>query len=280
MEIKGKTVVLTGANGGIGASLAHKLARAGAALVLVGRDENSLRLLHQVLPSCIKHHVVVCDLQHSVDMDRLLDFCLRLPTGVDMLINNAGISDFAFVSASDSAVTKALIELNLTSPITLTAALLPTLLRSPDAAVINIGSVFGGIGYPGFAVYGASKSGLRTFSQALRRELADSTVRVLYVAPRATRTAMNGSRVVAMNKALGNTMDPPEAVAEAIMQRIQKGRWSALTIGLPERFFLVLNSILPRIVDIALRRQLPRIRQYSRAPVVPSKTHFSNAETL
>lgn len=266
MKLEGKTVLLTGANGGIGSSLAHELAAGGCALILVGRDEISLARLRQVLPFSSRHRVVVSDLQSDSGVQSLVAYCRQLSGGLDILINNAGMSDFSFVSTSDKEVTRALIELNLTVPVTLTAALLPDLLKQPEAAVINVGSVFGSIGYPGFAVYGASKAGLRTFSEGLRRELADSTVRVLYAAPRATRTPMNSSRVVAMNQELGNTMDTPETVAAAIVNRIKAGRWSALTLGWPERFFVWLNAVVPRLTDAALRRQLPRIRQFARVP--------------
>ncbi|MDP2283898.1 MAG: SDR family oxidoreductase [Pseudohongiella sp.] len=280
MNVNGKTIVLTGANGGIGSALAQQLAGAGATLVLVGRDEAALEQVRLTLASPQRHPVLVCDLQHHSGLQRLLDFCKALPSGVDVLINNAGMSDFAFVSASDPDVTRALIDLNLTVPMTLTSALLPHLLTKPEALVVNIGSVFGSIGYPGFAVYGASKAGLKVFSEALRRELADSTVRVLYVAPRATQTPMNSKRVIAMNEALGNTMDPPIKVATAILSRIQSGRWSALTIGWPERLFVVLNSLLPRITDSALLRQLPRIRQYSRLPTNVSSKKVTDSNLI
>jgi len=129
-------------------------------------------------------------------------------------------------------------------------------------------------------VYGASKAGLKVFSEALRRELADSSVRVLYVAPRATQTPMNSTRVIAMNEALGNAMDPPIKVASAILSRIQAGRWGALTIGWPERLFVVLNSLLPAVTDSALLRQLPRIRQYSRLPKNVSNKKVSDSNLI
>lgn len=277
MDINGKTVLLTGANGGIGSALAKQLASAGATLVLVGRDECALELLRSTLPSQQRHHVLACDLQQAHGVEQLLAFCNTLPSGIDILINNAGMSDFAFVAASDPDVERAVISLNLYVPIALTTAFLPRLLARPEALVINIGSVFGSIGYPGFAVYGASKAGLRVFSEALRRELADSTVRVLYVAPRATQTPMNSSRVVAMNQALGNAMDPPEKVATAILNRIHTGRWRALTIGWPERLFVVINNLLPGITDSSLRGQLARIRQYSRLPASTSGKNLSDS---
>lgn len=280
MRLDGKTVLITGANGGIGSCLAHELAGSGAALILVGRDEVSLRRLRQALPFSSLHRTLVCDLQSPSAVQSVVDFCQSLPQALDILVNNAGMSDFTFVSSADADVTRALIELNLTVPVTLTAALLPQLLTRPEAAVINIGSVFGSIGYPGFAVYGASKSGLRTFSDALRRELADSSVRVLYAAPRATSTPMNSTRVVAMNQALGNAMDAPEKVAAAIISRVKAGRWSAMTLGWPERFFVVLNNIFPRMTDAALRRQLPKIRHFSRVPGVAANNQFSEREAV
>lgn len=280
MRLDGKTVLITGAGGGIGSCLAHELARSGAALVLVGRDEVSLTRLRQALPYSSRHRTLVSDLQSLSGVQSVVGYCQGLPNGLDILVNNAGMSDFSFVSASDSDVTRALIDLNLTVPVTLTAALLPSLLARPEAAVINIGSVFGSIGYPGFAVYGASKSGLRTFSEGLRRELADTRVRVLYAAPRATRTPMNSSRVVAMNEALGNVMDAPEKVATAIVERIKAGRWHAVTLGWPERFFVVLNNIFPRITDAALRRQLSKIKHYSRMPGGCKKNQLSEREAV
>ena len=267
MKLAGKTVLLTGANGGIGSCLARELATDGAALILTGRDEPSLRRLQQTLPEPGRHQVKVVDLMSATSVHSLVKSCQERTGNVDILINNAGMSDFSFVASSDSEVSRALIELNLTVPVTLTASLLPALLRRPEAAVINIGSAFGSIGYPGFAVYGASKSGLRTFSEALRRELADSGVRVLYAAPRATLTPMNSSRVVAMNKALGNAMDDPETVAAAIAERVRKGQWGEISFGRPERFYAMLNRIFPRIIDLAMRQQLQKIRHFSRVPV-------------
>lgn len=267
MKLAGKTVLLTGANGGIGSCLARELANDGAALILTGRDEPSLRRLQQTLSEPGRHQVKVVDLMSATGVHSLVKSCQERTGNVDILINNAGMSDFSFVASSDSEVSRALIELNLTVPVTLTASLLPALLRRPEAAVINIGSAFGSIGYPGFAVYGASKSGLKTFSEALRRELADSGVRVLYAAPRATLTPMNSSRVVAMNKALGNAMDDPETVAAAITARIRKGQWGDISFGRPERFYAMLNRIFPRIIDLAMRQQLQKIRHFSRVPV-------------
>ncbi|MBU1458221.1 MAG: short chain dehydrogenase, partial [Gammaproteobacteria bacterium] len=98
----------------------------------------------------------------------------------------------------------------------------------------------------------------------LRRELADSHVKVLYIAPRATRTAMNSADVVAMNDALKVEMDDPQEVARQIVHAIATER-KELYLGWPEKLFVRLNGLLPRLVDQALRKQLPVIKRFARA---------------
>ena len=104
---------------------------------------------------------------------------------------------------------------------------------------------------------------MRGFSEALRRELADTEMKVLYIAPRATRTSMNSAQVVAMNDALNVAMDDPLQVADQVAQAIIRER-EELYLGWPEKLFVRLNSLLPRVVDQALRKQLPIIQRFAR----------------
>ena len=161
---------------------------------------------------------------------------------------------------------------NVTATLQLTHLLLPLLRQQPRALLVNLGSTFGSIGYPGFAAYCASKFALRGFSEALRRELADSQIKVLYIAPRATRTAMNSADVVAMNDELKVEMDDPQEVARQIVHAITAER-EEFYLGWPEKLFVRLNGVLPRLVDQALRKQLPVIKRFARAeqpqPPVP-----------
>ena len=94
------------------------------------------------------------------------------------------------------------IEVNLLAPMLLTQSLLGRLLREPEAVLVGIGSTFGSIGYPGYAGYCAGKFGLRGFLEALAREHADADLRVLHVAPRATRTSMNPAAAEALTSVL------------------------------------------------------------------------------
>jgi short-subunit dehydrogenase len=198
--------------------------------------------------------------------------CAGCASGIDVLINNAGLSDFCFLEATDSAMISAMLNINLLVPVLLGVELLPLLKQKDRAVIINIGSIFGGIGYPGFSVYCASKFGLRGFSEALQREFAGSGIEVLYLAPRATKTPINSSRVVEMNRTLGNSMDDPQRVADVICQRISADRWGSCAIGWPERFFLWLNGAFPGLVSLALRRQLPAIKKFATAEPVSIHT--------
>lgn len=265
MHIRNSTIVLTGATGGIGSQLAAEFAGAGARMILVGRDQMQLDALIKALPvpANAPHLAVAVDLLDAAGRQQLRDLCAQ--QDIDLLINNAGTNDFNLLENADPALVARQIELNLMVPVLLTQQLLPLLLRRPSGAVVNIGSAFGSIGYPGYAAYCASKFGLRGFSEALRRELADTSVRVLHVAPRATRTALNSDRVVAMNLTLGNAMDDPRQVARFVVQRVLKGRWGHCVIGWPERFYAWINAMLPAMTDGSLRKQLPVIRKFAEA---------------
>ena len=266
MRVEGRTVLLTGATGGIGRALALVLARAGARLVLVARDAAALEQLARALPAQGQPHLwQAADLVEEKDRLRLRE--LSNEAQVSMLINNAGASALSFLQDTTFESIERQLTLNLAVPVLLTRLLLPQLLAQRDAAVVNIGSAFGSIGYPGFSVYCASKFGLRGFSEALRRELADTSVRVLHVAPRATRTALNSEQVVAMNHALGNAMDDPVDVARQVLQRIERARWGSVVLGWPERLYAFINAVLPAMTDSTLRKQLPVIRRFARAPM-------------
>lgn len=250
--------VITGASGGIGAAIAHRLAPHCTSLILVGRRPAPLHALRAELP--LQVQLVCGDLTAPATLQAIQDAAQR-QGGLNLLVNNAGVSDFHSFETQTPAKIRQLLDTNLLAPMLLTQHLLPLLRQAPAAQIINIGSVFGLLGFPGFAAYGASKAGLHGFTQALRRELADTTVSARYFAPRATRTGINSSAVTAMNQALGTQEDSPEQVAAAFMGFLGGTEWRR-TLGGKERFFVLLNQLLPALPDGALRKQLQLIRKY------------------
>jgi short-subunit dehydrogenase len=257
--ITNQTIVLTGANGGIGSEIARKLAVEGATLILVGLDKEALLAQSQALIG--SHHVVHADISHEQDRQALYEFCNKLEEGIDILVNNAGIGQFSLFSEMSSEQITNIININLTSTILLTQILLPLLKTKKQSSIINIGSIFGSIGYPGSTVYCASKFGIRGFSEALNRELDDTPVSVSYFAPRATKTTINASQVEDMNDVLGTKMDTPEQVAGAFITFLKRDQ-RRFYMGWPEKLFVRINSVLPSMVDKSIIKQLPIIKRY------------------
>jgi len=265
MNIRGTNVVLTGASGGIGRAIATELSKQGAKLILVARDEKRLLEVLDDLDGT-GHMAVPADLSDDGGRRRVLQACENAyENGVCLLINGAGVNEFGLFEELSQTTIRNLIDVNLLSPILLCQDLLPILHQQEEAHIINIGSTFGSIGYPGFGAYCASKFGLRGFTEALRRELADTNTRVSYVAPRATRTDLNSDAVVAMNDALGTEMDDPSLVADEVMRIISDRAKTDKYIGWPEKLFIRVNALLPGIVDSNLRKRLPLIRRFARS---------------
>jgi short-subunit dehydrogenase len=249
--------ILTGASGGIGRAIAAALAPHCDALLLVGRD--AARLAATAAAAGPVARALAVDLATPAGRDAVV-----LP-GANLLINNAGTCDFAWLEDQSDAMLERIVQTNVLAPMQLTRRLLPLLGRQPEAWIVNVGSIFGYLGYPGHAAYSASKFALRGFGEALRRELADGPVRVLHFAPRATRTAMNGAGLQALNAELGVAMDDPAAVAQQLLRLLRRPARERL-LGMPEKLFARINQLLPGVVDRALRRQLSTIRRHAPAP--------------
>jgi short-subunit dehydrogenase len=264
MDIKDKTIVLTGATGGIGRAIAEQLSAAGARLILVARNAERLRRLVDDLGG--QHRAVPADLGSDAGRSSVISACQSVASpGVSLLINCAGSSHFGFFESQSPGNIRSLIEINLLSPMLLCLEMLPVLKQQHEARIINIGSTFGSIGYPGFSAYCATKFGLRGFTEALRREIGDSCVRVSYIAPRATRTELNTENIVAMNEALGTAMDDPSLVAAEVIRDIRGPAKSDKYMGWPEKLFVRINAVFPGLVDNTLRKQLPIIRRFANA---------------
>ncbi|HUT42678.1 MAG TPA: SDR family oxidoreductase [Gammaproteobacteria bacterium] len=259
--MENKRVILTGAGGGIGSQLAAQLANAGARLLLVDLNEQALVDRQQALgPERV--HTVCADITTAEARERIVSEALRHLGGIDILINSAGINPFGAFEQQPAELVRRTLEINTLAPMLLTHAVLPTLLEQGSGQIVNVGSAFGSIGFAWFSAYSASKFALRGFSQALRRELADTGVDVTYVAPRAVRTGINSQQVYDMAKAVSMNFDEPEPVARRILEAVRSRRKECY-IGFPESLFVRINGLLPGLVDRALRKQDRRARAFA-----------------
>lgn len=260
MTNKPYKAVLTGATGGIGRAIALQLAPQCSSLILMGRDTQKLEALKNELSNTAANiQIVSGDLCDDSTSARLMD-AISAQQGINLLINNAGISQFkSFEQQSDKDITQLMLT-NLISPMLLCKQLLPLLKKEPSQ-IINIGSIFGYLGFPGFSSYCASKFGLRGFSQSLRRELSDSSVSVRYFAPRATQTSINSDQVMQMNAELKTDADAPNSVAQEFMKFLSGNNWEK-KLGFKESFFVFMNHLFPSVPDKAIKGQLPIINKY------------------
>jgi short-subunit dehydrogenase len=271
MNLTNARVLLTGAAGGIGGAIAAELLGRGAAVLLVDVNENALQRFVASEPKASADRVAIfaANLTRAEDRARLAEFARTWRGGINVLVNNAGVSHFRLLEDQPAEEVDLALAVNLQAPIHLCRLLLPHLRRQPEAHILNTGSVFGGIGYAAYSVYSATKFAIRGFSEALRRELADTAVRVHYLAPRATRTGINTAAVESMNAELGVAMDTPPVVARAACAMLEADTPEAV-VGWPEKFFVRLNALLPRLVDGSLRKQLPVIRRHAVAGGPPA----------
>jgi len=257
--------LIIGATGGIGQAIAKSLHQTGKPVILVGRRLDALNTLAQELRSSGTASVyeVMCDISDDTSRQSLLSAVTDLSVKVDVMINNAGINHFGlFAQQSDEAVA-AQLQVNAIYPLLLIKTFLPYFESlAADIQIINVGSTFGTIAYPGFAAYSASKFALRGATEALMREYADSNIRFRYFSPRATQTSLNSAAVVQMNQELKVAMDSPETVANELLAFLNNGK-PVQYLGWPEKLFVKINQLLPRMVSSELKKSLPVIRKYA-----------------
>lgn len=255
MKLGGAKVLLTGAGSGIGLATAVQFAAAGARLALVGRDPDRLGA---AVDAAKRHGAAATaftfDLSGNGGHHDLVADARAWLGGLDLLVNNAGVTSFRALAEEDPARVEQVMRTNLIAPMLLARAALPGMIAQRRGRIVNVGSVYGSIGFAFFSAYSASKFGLRGFSEALRRELADTGVGVTYVAPRGVRTELNPDAVYRMSAQVKMQFDAPETVAAAIAAAVAEDR-AEVFVGQPEGFFARLNGVLPRLVDGALRKQ-------------------------
>jgi short-subunit dehydrogenase len=245
MKLDQQRVVLTGAAGGMGSVLAGLIVKAGAEVALIDANAESL---HQLTTQLKGAHAVPGDLSSQEGCTEAIHQAMQTLGGVDVLINLAGLMSFCTFEDEDIQRMQLLMQVNLIAPMLLSRAVLPSMLTQNKGQIVNVGSMFGSIGFAYFTAYSASKFGLRGFSQALRRELADTPIAITYVSPRAVKTPINTGPVMKMGAATNMNMDEPDKIAGKIFKAIEVDKKEAY-FGYPEAIFARLNGLLPGIVD-------------------------------
>ena len=262
MELQNKVVVITHATNVLGTALAKALAEQGAFLLLSGNDEPALQQLASELDPN-RRTLIHADLSSDAGRVKIVDACREQDTSIDMLINNpSGNAQGSFRATAQSDISQ-FIDSNLTAPIVLTRALLPQLAERKAAMIVNIGTLSASIGLPGFTVDSTARFGLRGFSEALARELDNTSTKVIYVAHRGLAYPQQKTPAPDLHGALKRPLDKPGVVAKTIIKAIVAE--SPFTqLGRAERWWIKLNAVSPKRVDRALRKRLPIFAHFAK----------------
>jgi len=218
MDPSGKIAAITGASKGIGRATARALARAGADVALVARDAQALEeLANEVRSEGRRAFVLAGDLRDPELARRFVDETVRELGRLDVLVNNAGVGNFAPVAELTLDDWDEMFELNVRAVFVVTRAALPHLRRAGESMVVNVASLAGKNAFKGGGAYAATKHALIGFSRCLMLEERGHGVRVLAICPGSVATRFFDDH--ADSPDLSNVLraqDVSECIVEAI----------------------------------------------------------------
>jgi NAD(P)-dependent dehydrogenase (short-subunit alcohol dehydrogenase family) len=209
--LNGKHAVITGGGRGIGAAIAHELARLGATITLLGRDADALAASAKSLQH--EHQQVVhthpCDVTDVQSIARAFAFARERAGDPAILVNNAGQADGAPFTETSRELWDRMIAVNLTGTFLCSQEVIAPMLKAGAGRIVNLASTAGLKGYTRITAYSASKHGVIGFTRALAVEVARSGITVNAVCPAYTETAMAERTIGAM--AQRSNTSPEEA---------------------------------------------------------------------
>ncbi|MCS7170388.1 MAG: SDR family NAD(P)-dependent oxidoreductase [Candidatus Kapabacteria bacterium] len=182
----GKTVLITGASSGIGAACAEKFAEAGARLLLLARRRRRLETLAEILRGRFGSdiRILVCDVRNRKAVHEALATIPPEWSVIDILINNAGLArGLAPIHEGAYKDWDEMIDTNLKGLLTITRAVLPSMVARREGMIVNIASIAGREIYPSGNVYCATKHAVRALSEAMRIDLNGTNIRVVNIDP-------------------------------------------------------------------------------------------------
>lgn len=219
-DLTGKSALVTGASGGIGADIARALHAAGATLGLSGTRVEPLEALAAELGA--RAHVLPCNLSNPEDVEGLVKRATEAMGAVDILVNNAGITRDGLAMRMSDDDWQSVIDVNLTAAFRLCRAAIRGMMKARWGRIINISSVVGRAGNAGQANYAASKGGLVALSKSLAEEVASRGITVNCVAPGFIETPMteklnDAQRATILASVPAGRMGTPQEIAAAVL---------------------------------------------------------------
>jgi short-subunit dehydrogenase len=251
-DLRGRTALVTGASGGLGAHLARRLAREGMNVALAARRAQELSALAGELEALgVRAAALPADLSDLGQVDPLIERTEEALGPIDLLVNNAGVE----ISGAFTVVTRAeltsTVDLNLTAPLLLTHRVLPGMLERRHGHVVFISSLAGKLGPAYNEPYAATKAGLVGLTQSLRAEYLHEPVGFSVVCPGFIAGDGMYQRMVeegvGSNRLMGETT--LEKVTDATVRAIRRDLPEVIESGAPVRPMLALAQVAPGLVE-------------------------------
>jgi len=235
-DFEGKTVLLTGATGGLGSAFALQLSQCGVStLILSARSEESLFKLsqeckkvaggrnHAPYQSPLTVHILACDLSDPASVSQLAEKSLKISPVIDVLINNGGVSSRSRFLDTTIQVDQQVMQINFFAGVALAKAVIPGMVQKGSGRIVWISSVQGLFGMPNRSSYAASKFAVQGYCESIRAELASSGVSVLVASPGYIRTNLSrsaltgdGGRYGKMDETTAAGADPMEVAIKIL----------------------------------------------------------------
>ena len=260
-DFTGKTIWITGASSGIGAALARALSARKARLILSARFGDKLEAVLQSCSRPDQHLCLVMDLADQASIEAAWQQLQKIPREVDILINNAGMTQRARVAETSMEVYRLLLQVNFMAAVDLTKKVLPGMLERGMGRIVAVSSLMGKFASPQRSGYAAAKHALQGFMDALRAEVHNDGIRILVASPGfvntdVSRNALRGDGTLHGRRDPSQTAAiTADSCAEQIIKAMLKDRAEVFPGG-KERIGLLLNRISPAL----LRRVMRKVR--------------------
>ncbi|MFS4491555.1 SDR family oxidoreductase [Maribacter sp. 2308TA10-17] len=256
MKIDGKTIWITGASSGIGEALTYALDKKNCNLIISSRNENELQRVRNNCTRKNEIQIIAVDLAQFDTMPDYIEKAIHAFGSIDILINNAGISQRSLIAETDFNVYKKLIEVNYLGTVALTKALLPYFINNQKGHFVTVTSLMGKFGSPYRSGYCGAKHALHGFFDVLRMEHEKDGISVTLVCPGFVNTNVAKNALIAdgssqnlQDTATQNGL-PVAVFAKKMIRAIEKEKFETYIarrekIGVYLRFF---PKLLHRVV--------------------------------
>ena len=255
-SLKDKVVLITGGTDGIGKALVNVMISKGAKVATCGRKQDKLYNL-QVQYSGKPLHTVVADVSNEQDCKNFIDSAIKTFGQIDILINNAGISMRALVKDTDLSTIKKVMDVNFWGTVCCTKFALDSIIKN-KGTIVGVSSIAGYRGLPGRSGYCASKHAVNGWLEALRTELLDSGVNVMWVCPGFTTSNIRNAALNKEAKPQGESpmdeskMMSADECAQHIAKAIEK-RKRTLVLTYTGKQTVFINKFFPKLADKLVR---------------------------